>query len=177
MKLHPQLSLLVAGAIVPVLILAVAASWLLVRHERDTMREEAIGRTRSAMSAVDAEIRGHITTLDALGATRTLQTGNLRSFHAELRRVLATQPDWLNISLAAADGVQLLDAVLPYGGPRAPVSGDRASFERAVRTGRAVIGDVDVTKAVAQPAVRIRVPVTEGGAVRYVLMAEVTYGV
>ena len=59
MRLHPQLSLLVAVAIAPVLVLAVAAGVLLVRHERQTMQQEAIGRTQSAMSAVEAEIRGH----------------------------------------------------------------------------------------------------------------------
>jgi len=95
MKLHPQLSLLVAGAVAPVLVLAVAAGALLVRHERQTMQSEAIGRTRSAMSAVDAEIRGHFTSLQALAASRNLETGNMTGFYDEAQRVIRSQPDWL----------------------------------------------------------------------------------
>ena len=167
MRLHPQLSMLVAGAIAPVLVLAVAASWLLVRHERDTLRDEAMGRTHSAMSAVDAELRGHLSTLEAMGASRALVSGNLRAAHAEMRRVLAGQPAWLNVSLASADGEQLFEAVLPYGG-RKPVSGDRATYEQAVASGKPVVGSVDTTEAVPEPAVRLRTPVVQG---RYVLTA------
>ena len=93
MRLHPQLSLLVAGAVAPVLVLAVAAGVLLVRHERQTMQSEAIGRTRSAMSAVDAEIRGHFTTLQALAASKTLEMGDLRAFYEEAQRVSRGQSD------------------------------------------------------------------------------------
>ena len=171
MRLHPQLSLLFAGAVLPVLALAVVAAILLLRHERSTMEEEAIGRTRSAMSAVDAEIRGHLSTLDALAASRSLQAGDLAAFHAETRRVLATQPGWLNVGLASADGTQLFDAVLPFRAARSPVSGDRETFERVVRDGRPAVGNVDSTPAVAQPAVRLRTPVRYDGRVRYVLSA------
>ena len=72
MRLHSQLSLLVAVAVAPLLVLAVVAGVLLVRHERQTMQEEAIGRTRSAMSAVEADMRGHFATLQALAASRAL---------------------------------------------------------------------------------------------------------
>jgi hypothetical protein len=68
LKLRSNLYLMVAGALAPVVVLAVAAAALLVQHERDTMEQEAVGRTHSAMSAVDAEVRGHLTALQALAA-------------------------------------------------------------------------------------------------------------
>ena len=97
MRLHPQLSLLVAVAIAPVLVLAVAAGVLLVRHERQTMEQEAVGRTQSAMSAVEAEIRGHFGTLQALVASKSLEAGDTAAFYEETQRVLRGQP-------ALADG-------------------------------------------------------------------------
>ena len=123
MKLHPQLSLLVVGTVAPVLLLAVAAGVLLLRHERNTMEQEAIGRTRSAMSAVDAHANGHFLTLQALAASRALEAGNIRAFYEETRRVLRGQPEWLNIGLASANGVQLFDAVRPFG-TEVPLTGD-----------------------------------------------------
>jgi signal transduction histidine kinase len=167
-RLHAQLSMIVAAAVVPVLVLAVAAGVLLVRHERDTMEREAIGRTRSAMSAIDAELRGHLTALQALAASRSLEKGDIRGFYEEARRVLLGQPDWLNIGLASAKGTQLFDAVRPFGA-EAPLTGDLTSYRRAIETGKPVIGDVDVGAAVPRPSVRIRLPVLTEGAVRYVL--------
>jgi signal transduction histidine kinase len=159
---------MVAGALAPVVVLAVAAAALLVRHERDTMEEEAIGRTRSAMSAVDAELRGHLAALQALAASRELESGDLRAFYEETRRVLAGQSSWLNVALASTDGRQLFDAVLPFGGTR-PVTGDLATYQLALGSGRPVIGYIDSTTTVPQPAVRVRMPVQTGGTVRYVI--------
>jgi signal transduction histidine kinase/CheY-like chemotaxis protein len=168
MRLHPQLSLLVVGTVAPVLLLAVVAGVLLVRHERNTMEEEAIGRTRSAMSAVDALLRGHLTTLQALAASRALEAGNIRAFYEETRRVLRAQPEWLNVGLASADGIQLFDAVRPFG-TETPLTGDLASYRLAVERGMPVIGDVDEGIVVPDPSVRIRLPVVLKGSVRYVL--------
>jgi hypothetical protein len=109
MRLHPQLSLLVAVAVAPVLVLAVSAGVLLVRHERQTMQQEAIGRTQSAMSAVDAEIRGHFTAMQALAASKALESGDLAAFYEEAQRVQRGQSDWLTVRLALATERQLFD--------------------------------------------------------------------
>src|SRR5688572_15357123 len=159
---------MVAGALAPVVVLAVAAASLLVQHERDTMEQEAIGRTRSAMSAIDAEIRGQLATMQALAASRSLEAGDIRAFYEETRRVLAAQPGWLNVGLASADGSQLFDAVLPFGKPT-PLTGDMTSYRLALDTGQPVIGDVDVSAAVPQPTVRVRLPVIVQRSARYVL--------
>jgi len=170
MKLHPQLSLLVVGTVAPVLLLAVAAGVLLLRHERNTMEQEAIGRTRSAMSAVDAHVNGHFLTLQALAASRALEAGNIRAFYEETRRVLRGQPEWLNIGLASANGVQLFDAVRPFG-TEVPLTGDLASYRLAVERAVPVVGDLDAGAAVPDLSVHLRLPVRQKGVVRYVLTA------
>ena len=170
MKLRSHLYLLVAGALAPVVVFAVVSAALLVQHERLTMQREAIGRTRAAMSAVDAELRGHITTLQALAASKSLAMGNLRAFHEESQRALLTQPDWVNIGLISPDKRQLFDAILPYGEP-APYGGDEPSFDEAVQTRRPVVGNVSAGRAIRMHTVRVRVPVAYQGEVRYVLSA------
>ena len=166
MRLHPQLSLLVAAAIAPVLVLAVAMGVLLVRHARQTMEEEAIGRTRSAMSAVEADLGGHFATLQALAASKALETGDTDAFYEEAQRVLRGQRDWLAVRLALATETQLFDTAAPLGKEAIPVR-DLTSFRMAVATRQPVISDVDTT---VQPAVvRMRMPVMGDGVVRYVI--------
>ena len=144
MRLHPQLSLLVAGAVAPVLVLAMAAGVLLVRHERQTMQSEAIGRTRSAMSAVDAEIRGHFTAIQALAASKTLETGDLAAYYDEAQRVLRGQSDWLTVRLALATESQIFDTTMPFGKEIPPIN-DLTSFRLAVASRQPVVSDVDTS--------------------------------
>jgi PAS domain S-box-containing protein len=161
---------MVAGALTPVALFAVVSVAQLVQHERRTMEREALGRTRAAMSAIDAELRGHITTLQALAASKNLAAGNLKAFHDESRRVLQAQPELQNIGLATATKQQLSDAVLPFG-EHAPFGGDDVSFDEAVRTGQAAIGNVAGGLAIRMETVRVRVPVVLRGELRYVLSA------
>jgi signal transduction histidine kinase len=170
MRLHPQLSLLVAGAVTPVLVLAVAAGVLLVRHERQTMQSEAIGRTRSAMSAVDAEIRGHFTTLQALAASKTLELGDLRAFYEEAQRVARGQSDWLSVRLALATETQVFDTSVPFGKNVPPIN-DLTSFRLAVASRQPVVSDVESNGA--RPLVRIRIPVVLDSVVRYVVTVRI----
>jgi PAS domain S-box-containing protein len=161
---------MVAGALTPVVLFAVVSAAQLVQHERRTLEREAIGRTRAAMSAIDAELRGHITTLQALAASKNLAAGNLKAFHDESRRVLQAQPEWQNIGLSTATKQQLADAILPYG-EHAPFGGDDASFDEAVRTGQPAVGNVAHGHAIRMDNVRVRTPVVLRGEVRYVLSA------
>src|SRR6185503_12111979 len=171
MSLHPQLSLLVAGAVAPVLVLAVAAGVLLVRHERQTMQSEAIGRTRSAMSAVDAEIRGHFTTLRALASSKALELSDLRAFYEEAQRVARGQSDWLGVRLALATETQIFDTSIPFGNDVPMPLSELDSFRLAVASRRPVVSDVDTTGP--RPMVRVRVPVVLDSVVRYVVTAQI----
>jgi PAS domain S-box-containing protein len=168
LKLRSHLYLLVAGALAPVVLFAIASAALLVQHERRTIEREAIGRTRAAMSAIDAVLLGHMTTLKAVSASKSLAAGDLKAFHEESRRVLQTQLQWQNIGLATAAKQQLSDAILPFG-QHAPFGGDEAAFDEVVRTRQPVVGNVSGGPAIRLETVRVRVPVVLAGEVRYVL--------
>jgi sensor domain CHASE-containing protein len=65
-------------------VLAVTA---LTRHERTTIEQEAMGRAASVMSAIDAEVNGSIMALQALAASKNLETGDLRAFRSSFQSV------------------------------------------------------------------------------------------
>jgi hypothetical protein len=163
---------MVAAALAPMVVLAAVAALQLQQHERRAVERDAIGRARTAMSAVDANLRASIVSLETLGASKNLESGNIAAFHAESQRVLRNQPGWVNIGLASSAKVQLSNAVYAFGKPE-PLDTipDGESFATAVRTARAEIGSVSSGTAVRSPTVRVRVPVSYGGEVRYVISA------
>ena len=88
MKLRSHLLLLSIATAAPVVALAVVIAVVVVKQERDSLRDAASERVVAVMSAIDAELRGSLATLRALAASRQLESGNLKVFHAEALRVL-----------------------------------------------------------------------------------------
>jgi len=159
--------MLAVGAMLPVLGFAMLVSMVLLEQERASVEQGGVARARAMMTAVDAQLRGLITTISVLGASSSLETGDLRAFHAEARRALATQRAWRDVRLIRPNGEILIDAALEFG-QAVPRVFDAASVSRAVATMRPAIGDVDVLGD-AERGVPIRVPVVRNGAVEYVV--------
>jgi signal transduction histidine kinase len=155
MRLRSHLLLLSVATAAPVLALAVVVAFLVVKQERDTLRDGAFDRVVAVMSAIDAELRGSIATLRALAASGSLEKGDLAAFHAEATRILKAHPDWLAYSVDR-----------PGGGPEA----DRDSFELAARIGEPVIGGL-TRWGERGWGVPLRMPVMRDGAPIYVVSA------
>jgi signal transduction histidine kinase len=154
----------------PVLALAVVMAVVMVKQERDTLRDAAGDRVIAVMSAVDAELRGSIATLRALAASRHLESGDLRAFHADANRILSSHPHWLSFSLAHRDGKRIADAANPPGAGLGMVV-DRESFDQAVRSGQPVVGNVVLGPWRRNYGIPVRLPVLRGEGVGYVLTA------
>ena len=161
---------LLVGASAPLLVVAVAFGAYLVQQKRESTRQEAMGRVLSIMTAVDAAIAGSEAALRTLASSSALAHGDLKAFHEESRRFLATQPHLSNISLASVEGENLTEAIWPFG-TRARVYTDLASFYTAAKEGVTTYGNVAIGPAIGSPAVRVRVPVVSDGSVQYVLSA------
>ena len=170
MTIRSQLMLLAMGAALPVLAFAILLAIVLVEQGRMTVQRGATDQARAMMSAVDAELRGSITTIEAITASPALQGDDLPAFRAEALRVLATQPSWLDITVSRPSGEKVLDALqgVVQMGQRVL---DPASAARAARTRQVVVGNVDRRDAGSAPGVPIRVPVIRNGEVVYVLTA------
>jgi CHASE1-domain containing sensor protein len=72
-RLRSKLLLLVAGSLLPVLVLAVVLGAALVEHERENFRRSAQDRHRTLLSAIDEQVKGHLSTLAALAMTSPMQ--------------------------------------------------------------------------------------------------------
>src|SRR5688572_33036883 len=104
MRLRSHLLLLSIATAAPVMILAAVVAVLVVRQDRDTLRDAAAARVVAVMSAIDAELRGSLATLRALAASSHLETGALDAFHAEAQRVVRAHPDWRGLTLPTLGG-------------------------------------------------------------------------
>src|SRR5262245_24041611 len=140
MTLRGNLLLLLAGTVLPLIVLALVLGYVLVEHEKETTRSGAVARTRALMTAVDSELQGHILSLQGLATPRALERGDLRAFGDEMRRFVASQPDWRLILLSKPDGVQAMSTVPNFVPGR--MATDPAGVRRIVDSRRAQVGEV-----------------------------------
>jgi signal transduction histidine kinase len=92
MRLRNNLILLVIATALPLVVLAALASYLLVSHEQANFAGAVKDRNRAFMSAVDAELKGHVTSLQALTSLRSIVHDDLKAAYEDLVAVQRTQP-------------------------------------------------------------------------------------
>jgi hypothetical protein len=163
-----QVDILTIIAVLPFVAVCIVAAFLEAEQSRANRLNDALGRARTAMSAVDFELRGHVLTVQAMATSRSFEKGDLRAIYDESKRVLGSQPAWLNVGLQSSSGTQLFNAIEPFGRPPAPQA-DQESLERALELGTPQIGNVALGPAIDKAATRVRVPVHADGKVRYVI--------
>ena len=110
------------------------------------------------MSAVDAEIRGHVSLLDALASSRALRDGNIVSFRSEMERFVASQQNWRTVILSDADGNQLLNAKLGLG-DKLPDDPDLPSLKRATTERKSIVGGIVRWQGINGWGIAVRLPV------------------
>jgi PAS domain S-box-containing protein len=171
MRLRTYLLYLTLATLLPVVVFAGIVGYFLVQEQRDTFRRGAEERTLALLTAVDAELRGSIDTLQALSLVESLPRGDLSLFRETARSVRASQPDWINVNLALPDGRRVIDLLAPQDAPLPPIERSESSFERALQTRKPVIGDLAVGPVSGRWNYTVRAAVMEGGVVKYVLSA------
>jgi signal transduction histidine kinase/CheY-like chemotaxis protein len=175
MRLRSSLLLVSFATAAPLMVLALLATALVVENRHESLERDAKTRNRAAIGAVDAELRGAITTLQALTIARSLSSDNLQEFHADARAVLATQPLWNNVLLHDAEGRQLVNARLPWGTALLPKPMAPRSMERAARTLQPAIDDLTSAPLLGnQLGIPVRVPVVRDGKAVYILTGVMT---
>src|ERR1044072_779344 len=170
MRLRTNLVYLVVGIVVPLVALATVLGLLLVQREKDAFRQGAINRNRSFMSAVDAAIRGHISTLQALASASRLAADDFNTFRNDATRALSAQTDWQNIILARPDGAQLVNAGRP-GLEAMTATADLKSLQKVVQDKTPAVGEVTFREYSGKYGIAVRVPVIQNGKLVYVLTA------
>jgi signal transduction histidine kinase len=150
MRLRSYLLGLTLAATLPVVAFAIVVVVLTIDRERETIRETAQARALTLLTAVEAELRNSISTLEALAAEPSLTDDNLAYFRRVAAAVLASQPDWVDVDIASAAGEKF--------DPR------QVSW----------IGDLQLDEKTRRWVYPVRTQVVRNGATKYVLSAAVS---
>ncbi len=171
MTIRAHLLLLALCSVVPVIAFAFYVSVLLLEQSRTAIRTGALERARAISTAVDAELRGSIATLNALATSQALANGDLAAFHEEASRVSSSQRIWRSVNLSrASDFQQVMNSARPLGSELNRLT-DLASAEQALKTRLPAIGSVTVGRLFETPLVAVRIPVAGKGATEFILTA------
>jgi signal transduction histidine kinase len=170
-SLRGYLLILVLGAMLPGTLLTGVLMWRVSGSTRAASERRLLESARVDAAALDREFAGTISILEALATSPELDRHDLEAFHAEGRRVQATQPGWYSIILLSVDGRQLVSTRVDWGIPLLLV-GEPDSLRRLIETRRPTIGVIrPPQRGGPEHLFPIRVPVMRDGGLRYVLTA------
>jgi len=174
-RLRSSLLLLVLATALPLLAFGLLASALVVKHQQDNFVTAVKDRNRAFMSAVDAELKGTIVTLQAMTAAPALKNGDLARFYRTAIDTVATQPNWLSVLLLTPEGEQLVNTMAPWGEQLYRTAQEPQSYRQLVQTLKPVVGGVNFGdgRFTSAPGIAVRVPVMRNGKLVYVLTAVV----
>jgi signal transduction histidine kinase len=172
LSLHGRLLLVIAVALVPMVILALAGLVLLGRQQNAQAQQALIERARAIGSAVDLELFNSVEALKVLALSDRLDSGDLARFHAQAATSAEARSGWDGIILADAAGNRLLNTRVAYGTPLpgGAVVIEKDSFGAVLATRKPSIGNITRGPG-GHPRFAVRVPVVRGGELRYVLTA------
>jgi PAS domain S-box-containing protein len=168
MKLRSHLILLVIAALLPVLIFAGVMLMIFSNQQRSAVETGLLNTARALSLAVDRELAASVRTLETLATSAHLESGDLRKFYEQAKRVLEVRPGWYNMLLVDPSGQQLVNMRRPFGSPL-PRSGAPEVIQRVSETGQPVISNLFWGHFAQAHLVGVDVPVIRDGRVRYVV--------
>ncbi len=174
LPLRRRLFLLAAVGILPTALMSGIGLYVLALQQRAQAERVGVELARAVATGVDASLRSSISVLESLATADSLDRGDVPAFYEHARRALVTQPEWVAVVLADPRGARLVDTRVSFGLALPPLS-DPDSFDRAVRTRAPTVGSLVQDRAGIM-LFRVRVPVLDGGTLRYVLTAVVNPG-
>jgi PAS domain S-box-containing protein len=171
-SLKSQLAILCIGLLIPAVLFGALLLWRFAASERSRAEEEARSASHALSVALDREIVGVLTTLEALATSPSLQTGDLAGFYEQARAMQRQQK--VHISLRDTAGQVLLSTRVPFGTavivPDALAEADR----EVLRSGRSKVTDVFTSVSSSRPVFQIvAAPVPVRGTPTYVLGASI----
>jgi signal transduction histidine kinase len=164
-----RLVLLVCAAITPLALLSATSVGLLAYERRAQAQAETLNLARALVASVDNDLLGALRALEVVATSGTLDSDAYDVFSVRVRRVAATQPNWLSIDLADPAGRILLSSNPVTRTARQSVV-ERESFDALLRSRRPVVGALMPGPHGAY-AFAARAPVIRDGQLRYVLSA------
>lgn len=166
-SLRRRLLVLVAGSMVPVLLLAATIVLQGYTRAEQAAQERVLQITRSTVAAVDRELQSRIAALEVLALSPTLQSSDLEAFRAEAVRFLSRFPG-AGLSLSDRSGRQLLNT---NAAPGQVISrrADVGAVETVFATGKPYVSNMYMGRLSKRAIFLIDVPVSRGEEVIYSL--------
>ncbi|MFL9456218.1 MULTISPECIES: sensor histidine kinase [Nostocales] len=168
-----HLVLLVAGALLPVVLFAVAVVHRLSLKERAASERRLVLAARNLTQDIEREVSSTTRVLQVLATSDRLDRGELKAFYQEAQRTVQTQPTWLGAILLTPDKRQVFNTFRPFGTPL-PLANEPESVRRVVKTLQPTVGYLAFARLKQKWAFPVRVPVIRSGKLRYVLTALIT---
>ncbi len=172
LALRSYLLLLIAGSMLPFLIVSGVLLLRVLRDNREGNERILLESARQQAAELDAELDATVRTLQALGSSPSLATPARTGFDAQLQNMVSTQPGWLSARLIDLEGRIILDTARPGVSPFGTAV-DPASVSQTVSRGKPVVASLRRGPN-GRLAFAVRVPVRKDGAIHYVLTAVVT---
>ena len=167
-----QLVRLSLALLVPTLAFVGILLWRFAASERTRVEEEARDLSRDFAVALDREINGVLTTLQALATSPSLQTGDLAGFYKQVEVVSRFQD--INISLRDTAGHAFLTTRAPYGANVAVPPLLAKADQEVLKTGKATISNIFTSTVAGSPVFQIiNAPIEVVGKPTYMLGASI----
>ena len=167
MKLRSHILLIATVTLLPIIIVVCLGAVLLFQKMRDDRLQSLMATARALSLALDRSFEKSIGTLNALSASRHLETGNLKAFYEESARVLDAHKGADAIVLVDPMGQQIVSTRVPFGA-QLPHNGGTVAM-RAAQRGMATVSNLLTGPVVKGPLLVIGVPVVVNGSAKYVL--------
>ena len=168
--LKSQLAVLCIGLLVPTLLFVAILLWRFAASERSRAEEEARGVSHALAVALDREIGGVLTTLQALATSPSLQTGDFAAFYAQASEMRRLQH--IHISLRDTAGHTILTTRAPLGTTVAVPQRLAQADQDVLRTGAAKVTDMFTSTTSTMAVFQIiAAPIVVGGKPTYLLGA------
>jgi signal transduction histidine kinase len=168
-----HLVLLVAGALLPVVLFAIAVVHELSIKERTSAERSLVRAARNLTQDVEREVSSTIRTLQALAVSERLEQGELKAFYTEAQRTAQTQPTWLTVTLLTPDGQSVMNTSQPLGMSLLSIK-ETESLKRTIETRQPTLGYLVRSSLHDRWAFPVRVPVMRKKKLVYILTAIIT---
>ena len=166
LPLQVRLLVLVAGTLVPMLLLTAVIVAQSYERAKNAASEQLLQITRSTTIAVDRELQNQIAALEVLALSPGLQTEGFEGFRPDAERFLTRFPPDTAISVADASGRQLFSTSADPA-PTLVRPEVLEAITNVFTQKRPQISNVYLSRRTNQPAFTVNVPVFKGSEIAF----------
>lgn len=160
--LNSRMGWIISG-VLPLAVFTVVITGLFTQQQEKNMRRSIQTSAYGIAHMVDRQLVEQIGLLNALAASRSLDSGDFTSFRLDAQQLWGLHPEWRTVILTD-EHKPILNLRFPPGEPITPLR-DADSLEQVWETARPCVGNL------AHGYVAIRVPVFRNGGIVHTLVA------